>query len=209
MTRMRTDEEEKMARDRQWYVVGGLCLVYLGLAACPQSSGRPGKLADGDIVTVAAIVKGDEIAVVDRAAPGGTIPVRLIGIDAFRSIVTNADVAAITATASQFLGQQVLNQQVRIKFGSPMMDVHGRYLAYVEKEGHDINRLMVAEGLVLVYSEFGFEREADYLQAEATARAAKKSIWSNDRLTNLAVARRQEWLQSRAARDGSVPAYYR
>ena len=51
-------------------------------------------------------------------------------------------------------------------FDTPIKDVHGRYLAYLELEGVDLGKRMVEEGVSMVYTEYDFAREGDYLTAE-------------------------------------------
>lgn len=185
-----------------------VCLVaaWTCLAACKSEEKKPPPpLSSGAEVSVAKVVKGDELLV---EQDGHQYRLRMLGIDAFRKFLPNEDFANMHDKVTQHLEQTILNQKVKIVFGKTVMDEHGRYLAYVEKDGVDMNRRLVEEGYVLVYNKYSFGREQSYVEAEQKARESKKNIWSVDRLINVALTRRKVWAESRKQREGSVPDYY-
>ena len=79
-----------------------------------------------------------------------------------------------------------------------------RYLAYAELDGNDVNLKMVEAGMLMVYTEFSFAREAQYLEAEQKARAKKTNIWLGAKSTKLIRGLRKQWGEFRKSRGGSA-----
>jgi micrococcal nuclease len=186
-----------------------VCLIaaWMSFAACKSSEEKkpPPPLSSGAQVSVVKIVKGDELMV---EKDSHQYRLRMLGIDAFRKFLPNEDFAKMHDKVTQHLKQTILNQKVKIVFGKTVIDEHGRYLAYVEKDGVDMNRKLVEDGYVLVYNKYSFSREQSYVETEQKARKSKNNIWSVDRLVNVALIRRKVWAESRKEREGSVPDYY-
>lgn len=189
-----------------------LVLLPLVVLACKQQpapqqqpSSAPAALQNGDLVTVVSVVKGDEISV---KKGGTTFPLRMLGIDAFRKLVMNPAMTQTNKQANLHLEKLVLNKDVKITFDTPIKDDRGRYLAYVEHNGQDINLHMVQQGFVLVYAKFAFARERAYLKAAEQAAKESKNLWANPRLVNLARERQRVWAGERKKREGSLPDYY-
>lgn len=176
----------------------------LSLAGCdePLPAPKP-KLRTGQAIRIANAIKGDEIAL---AGPYEGQRMRLVGIHA---LAAEAGQPVLDKYASLSMKQLAdwLKDGATVEIRQPMKDPSGRYLGYVATSAGDINRRMIEQGLALVYTEFSFVREADYLAAEAKARADKTGLWAEDAAT-LAILRglREQWAALRAEREGPALA---
>jgi len=179
--------------------------MLMTMAACEAKKPPPPPLTSGATAAVTRIVKGDELLVEKDAHQ---YRVRMLGIDAFRKFLPNEDFAKMHDKVTRDLEKALLTHKVKLIFGKTVKDVHGRYLAYVELDGVDINRKLVTEGYVLVYNKFSFSREDSYVEAEKKARKNKSNLWAVPRLVNVALTRRKTWAEDRKQREGSVPEYY-
>ncbi|MDT8440243.1 MAG: thermonuclease family protein [Desulfuromonadales bacterium] len=69
-------------------------------------------------------------------------------------------------------------KSVTLQLDRQPYDRHGRLLAYVVlPDGRLLNRLLLEEGLAVVYRRFDFARKDDFLEAEAEARQAGVGLW--------------------------------
>lgn len=165
------------------------------------------ELESGDSVKVAVILNGDEVIVESKGS--GNTParsgLRMLGIRSFDPVVNEFEITAFGRASVAFLTTWVLNKPTQVTFDKPKRDVHNRYLAYLSRDGIDINRRMVEEGIAMVYTEFPFAREADYLSAEVLARAAGRGIWGGERTRKRIIGLRADWAAKRRERDGSPP----
>ena len=159
-------------------------------------------IRNGEIVRVVRIVKGDEFAIEKGLH---TARVRMLGILSFDPVVNEFEITGFGRAAVGFLEQWVLNRPVRIHFDDPIRDVHGRYLAYIERDGIDLNRRMIEEGVATVYTEYPFGRESSYLTSEEMARAAGRGVWGSKHAVQRIRALRKQWAASRLARTGQLP----
>ena len=166
------------------------------LAGCAGGGGGqgPAELKDGDTVRVTGIAKGDELTV---EKDGRSARLRLLGLHAFYPVIEDPKLREFGSNSEQFLRDNLLEQRVTLTFDQPIKDTHGRYLAYVAKEGQDIGRKMVDEGLVLVYTEFPFAREKDYLDVEAQARVARRKVWEPIGFRQIIAGLRSQWAHGR------------
>lgn len=70
-------------------------------------------------------------------------------------------------------------RQVTLAFDRERRDRHGRMLAYVSSpDGRMINRLLLEQGLVIVYRHFPIILQQDFLAAEAEARQRGRGLWA-------------------------------
>lgn len=153
------------------------------------------KLQTGDTVKVALVLNGDELVVVHQNARAR---VRMLGIKAFDPVVSEREITAFGAAAVGFLEKWLLGQSAEVHFGTPVQDASGRYLAWISRDGIDINRRMVEEGVAAVYTEYPVAREATYLGAEILARRAQRGVWGGKKARSRLFALRKKWLASRA-----------
>ena len=125
-----------------------------------------------------------------RIDPHGQV--RLLGIDAPERSASDRDQAFIKlGVAAKHLRpmygaglawmiRHVKGQVVTLVQDQTKRDRHGRLLAYVHlADGRLLNRVLLEEGLVIVYRRFPFTHENDFLTAEATARQRGKGLWAH------------------------------
>lgn len=161
-----------------------------GLLPADQRS-TPVVLESAHRVTVTDVVDGDTIDV--RFANGTTERVRLLGIDTPETHVENdpAEFEGVPDTtagrtclreagenATAFVTDRLAGETVQISTDSAAgsRGGYGRLLAYVDHEGTDINRLLVATGYARVYdSTFG--RSEAFYTAERRAQANGTGVW--------------------------------
>lgn len=74
----------------------------------------------------------------------------------------------------------VAGQTVSLTYDAECHDKYGRLLAYIEVDGVDVNRQLIAEGLACVFQVLpnGTERVDDYRAARDAAIAANLGLWS-------------------------------
>jgi len=175
---------------------GTILCASIAVGGCHVDPLQPAPLVvhDGDRLLVADVIKGDEIVV---AKGRETARVRLLGVFSFVHVGEPDPVIDLERAANTFLRGKVMGKTVTLNFGREPKDPHGRYLAYVSMDGKDLNREMIREGLVLTYTEFGVEREPDYLAAEAQSRAERRRIWSKPEVAPIIRRLRHQWAQSR------------
>jgi micrococcal nuclease len=155
-----------------------LCLI-LALPACADEpvSAQQGIVTwvhDGDTLEVDPVGK-----------------VRLVGIDTpergnserDRYLADKGIPAAkqreISRVAKEFNIRHVKGKQVRLILESPPRDRHSRMLAYVYlPDGRLLNRLLIEQGLAVVYRKFTFKKKEDFLAAEEQARKDKLGLWA-------------------------------
>jgi micrococcal nuclease len=154
-------------------------LLLLLLAAVPlRAAERPlrGEVTwvhDGDTLEVAGVGR-----------------VRLLGIDTpekeagerdrtFRRLGANPrSLQRISGEALRFNIAAARGKTVVLEMGREPRDRYGRLLAYVVlPDGRLLNRLLLEEGLAVVYRRFDFARKAEFLAAEAEAKRRGVGLW--------------------------------
>jgi micrococcal nuclease len=176
-----------------------LCLVS-GCAGLPVESPGDGGgtdetgAADGATlsVSVVTVVDGDTVEV--RYENGTTDTVRLLGVDTPETHVENdpAEFEGVPNTtagrdclreaghdATRFLTERTLGEDVTLRL-DPQADrrgYYGRLLAYVVRDGENLNYALVATGHGRVYDSTFAESERFYA-TEDTARANATGLWS-------------------------------
>lgn len=158
-------------RLRSWYAVAAAILSALVAAASPMcpatdARGRPAWrveiVNDGDTVTC-------------RAADGGEVRVRLLGIDAPELDQPRGREARAALAAK--LGGGV------VRVAGDSRDRHGRLLGtlFVAGRDHDrernLNQEMVADGWAWAFT--GFAEDDDLAAAESAARQARRGLWAD------------------------------
>jgi len=158
------------------------------------------ELQDGDLVDVVVVLNGDELLVTKNEARA---KVRMLGVRAFDAVINEFELTAFGRASVGFLEHWVMGHEVKVRFDTTVKDVHGRYLAYIERDGVDVNRRMIEEGVAMVYTEYPFSREAPYLSSETLARTAKRGIWGGPRAVARISGLREDWGRSRRHRTGT------
>lgn len=73
--------------------------------------------------------------------------------------------------------------EIRLEFDANPCDVYGRYLAFVERNGVDINRQMITEGLAANFCYApALSRCEDYLGAALEAQAKQRSVFAAEKV---------------------------
>lgn len=116
---------------------------------------------------VVSITDGDTLIV--RESPTKSVKVRLVGIDAPERG------QAFGTRARQALGEMVAGQVVEVV--GTQRDRYGRVLGDVRHDGRSINLELIRRGMAWAYVEF--DPPAEYVAAEAEARAARRGLWAD------------------------------
>ena len=159
-----------------------LLLLFAWLpAAAPLRAMAPPAVLTG---TVTWIYDADTLDV----APHGTV--RLIGIDAPEKTPSDRDQPFVKlGVARRRLREvhgaglawsigNVKGRQVTLTGDQPERDRHGRLLAYVRlPDGRLLNRVLLEQGLVIVYRRFDFALMDDFLAAEGDAQRRGVGLW--------------------------------
>lgn len=122
-------------------------------------------------------------------APYGKV--RLLGIDAPEKDASDRDhnfiklgIAArqlrpVHGAGLAWCIKQVKGVTVQLTLDRTEKDRYGRLLAYVRlPDGRLLNRLLLDEGLVIVYRRFPFDLKDDFLAAEAAAKKRGVGLWT-------------------------------
>ena len=134
--------------------------------------------------TVSWIYDGDTL----KIDPVGKV--RLIGIDTperknskrdrylIKQGISAARQRQIYQQAKEFNIEHVEGQKVTLSLENSARDRHGRLLAYVHlSDGRLLNRVLLEQGLAVVYRRFEFRMKDDFLAAEEDAREKKLGLW--------------------------------
>ena len=161
-------------------VLTGLALVF------PVCAERPAATLQG---TVTWVDDGDTIEIEKLGK------VRLIGIDTperensprdeflKRQGVSATRQREIYRIAKAFNIKYVKGQTVSLTFDHPPRDRYGRLLAYVYlPDGRLLNRILLEQGMAVVYRKFTFRMKTDFLAAEEQARLAGVGLWDDGKL---------------------------
>ncbi len=141
------------------FLLAGLALSTCSAAASSETFWGIGQAKDGDSLMV------------------GSREVRLFGIDApeFDQQCTRAGRSwACGSEARERLSQVATGRDVRCV--SIEIDQHERYVSRCSVGGTDLNRAMVASGYAVAYRRYSL----DYVSAEASAKAARRGLWSGE-----------------------------
>jgi endonuclease YncB( thermonuclease family) len=146
---------------------------------CPCSSkpgggGKPPPRVIEFRARVIRVVDGDTVEV--EKVRGGTETIRLLGIDT-PEVYGGVECGGKAASS---LMKGLASGKVKVKTDprQPKRDKYGRLLAYVSKNGADLNKVMVARGRAKVYVVGSrFSRYSSYRKAERRARAGSRGSW--------------------------------
>jgi len=151
----------------------GLLLLLAAATTAAPLQGRVSWVVDGDTLDIAGIGH-----------------VRLLGIDTPEKETSERDRALlrlgakaprlreVARRATRYNIAATKGQTVTLEFDGERRDRYNRLLAYVFlPDGRLLNRLLLEEGLAVVYRRFDFRRKADFLAAEATAHRQQRGLW--------------------------------
>ena len=158
----------------------------LGLLLLLPRPARPATpVPAGPSGTVTWVYDADTLEI----APHGTV--RLLGIDApekkpssrdakFVSLgIPLAQLRSVHAQGLAWCIRHVKGEQVSLDFDKSRRDRYGRLLAYVRlADGRLLNRVLLEDGLVIVYRRFPFRFKNEFLAAENAAKLRRAGLWS-------------------------------
>lgn len=167
-------------------ILRAFLVALTGLAlALPACAEEPAETLIG---TVSWVYDGDTIEIEKLGK------VRLVGIDtperedsprdAFlvRQGVSAPRQREIYRQAKAFNIRVLKGQMVSLAPSEPPRDRYGRLLAYVYlPDGRLLNRMLLEQGLAVVFRKFDFSKKQDFLAAEMQARQAGIGLWESDR----------------------------
>ena len=161
-----------------------LCLSFaLVLPVCAETLAPP---LQG---TVTWIYDGDTL----KIDPIGKV--RLIGIDTperensqrdqylIKQGISAVRQRQIYQRAKEFNIEQAKGHKVTLSLDDSPRDRYGRLLAYVHlPDGRLLNRVLLEQGLAVVYRRFPFRLKEDFLTAEAEAKKNRLGLWADHKL---------------------------
>jgi endonuclease YncB( thermonuclease family) len=144
-----------------------LYLAALLLALAPPAHAQ--SVAPGQTFTarVASVTDGDTYDV--RRSTGGTVTVRLHGVDAPESDQPYG--AAATRAARRY----VAGKRVRVTVED--IGAYGRAVASIEVQGGDLGALLLRDGLAWHYEQYA-PNATDYARLQRQARNAGRGLWA-------------------------------
>jgi micrococcal nuclease len=128
-------------------------------------------------------IDGDTISV---NMNGRKESVRLIGVDTPETHRPNTPVQCYGVAAAAYTKNTIGNQKVKLVADptNQNRDRYGRLLRYVYlPDGRLLDEDLVANGYGFAYTLFPFQKKAEFVQAEAQAKAAGKGLWGNCSVT--------------------------
>lgn len=168
--------------------------VFFGIGAYTQQKvirGSDGKIENGSIVRLVRVVDGDTVLVEEEGQKPAHV--RILGIKSFDAKIEKDVVSPYGKAAFEALERACLNRPLRIMLQSGAKDKFGRYIATIYADDHDVGLGMIEQGLVMVYTVYPFPAMTMYLQAQDTARKAKRGLWANSEASERAAALIKEW----------------
>lgn len=152
-------------------------------------------LPSGTDVEVIQVVDGDELAV--RSPGGKNFVVRVLGIKSFDAVAREQGVSSFGQASVDFLKDRTSAKTVRLEFTTYAKDSRGRLLSYVHVGEEDLGKSLVERGLSLVFVQYPFDRESEYLVQQSLAQASKIGLWGNDKARARASALLASWKAAR------------
>jgi len=156
-----------------------LCLSFA--LALPAYAEAPSPPLQG---TVSWVYDGDTL----KIDPIGKV--RLIGIDTperenskrdrylIKQGISAARQRQIYQLAKDFNIKHVKGLKVTLSLDNSPRDRYGRLLAYVHlPDGRLLNRVLIEQGMAVVYRRFEFRMKEDFLAAEEQAKQNKSGLW--------------------------------
>lgn len=110
---------------------------------------------------------------------GVTEKIRILGIDTPEVAGGYQQAECYGENASAFAKKMLAGKSVTLipsQTGDDT-DQYGRYLRYVEIDGTDFGKTLLAEGYAQSYKKFPHDRKSDYNSTEQKAKLAYKGLW--------------------------------
>lgn len=138
-------------------------------------------VATTNFYLVTAVVDGDTFKV---SIDGKQETIRLIGIDTPETVDPRKAVQCFGIEASNKAKALLTGKKVRLEADSTQgeLDKYGRLLRYAFLEdGTFFSKLMISDGYAREYTyNSAYKYQADFKQAEAEAKIAKRGLWADD-----------------------------
>jgi len=112
------------------------------------------------------------------------VRVRLIGIHAPDNHDPLPSVQRLAEESAEFLRALIEGQFVRLTFEQEYFDRENILLAYVEIDGHSLQRELLRRGLVSLDTSRPFVFTADFLALESEARVGKIGLWGHEEIAS-------------------------
>jgi endonuclease YncB( thermonuclease family) len=165
----------KLPSTRFWFWTGVATLVVLRVLTYSHASNQRDfsvpPLRNGPC-RVVRVLSGNQIVIVQDEAQGEAI-VRLL------STQTPPEGHPLFDQAKRFTAAFLDGDSVQLKLDNHRLDSEGRYLAYVECDGEQLNEALLSVGLATFYDFPGNSASVDrrLKDAEAFARSEKLGLW--------------------------------
>lgn len=131
----------------------------------------------GELVKLVSVTDGDSVVVANEA--GDRIVVRVLGVKALEGAPGKDPFAAYANDAANALRRAMEDKPVRVLVGTPPKDKHGRTLATLFVDDHDVGLDLVGQGLALVYTAYPFPAMQRYLDEQTRAKTERKGLWAD------------------------------
>jgi endonuclease YncB( thermonuclease family) len=167
----------RLPPNRWWFWIGVAVLVLLRVITYSPARGQRDfavePIREGPC-QVMRVISGDTLIVVQDETRG-EITIKLLSTQAPQQ----KDGVAFAEEAKQFTETFLSRGKAQLKLDNHRLDSHGRYLAYVECDGQQLNQALLSAGLARFYYFPGNSASMDrrLKEAEEAARAAELGLW--------------------------------
>ena len=203
--RMTRFQKFKRSIFRNYLNISSVCLLALACFYYVQVqqqrnsmlSNHPERFSDGDLVTVCRVIDGDEIRIQKSDV---STRVRILGIKSFDGTQRDFLLTEYGKVAVDYLSEEVLNKEVKIKIAEKRVDDEGRLLATIffgKDQQQDLAEDMVANGLTLVYTKYSFPQMEQYLKSQDNAKSENQGLWQNQGVSARAESMLKLWSAER------------
>lgn len=148
-------------------------------------------LVSGDLVRLNQVVDGDTLLV--KNSNNDTVTIRILGIKAFATKAEKDPASIFGKSAMLELERQLRDRPIRVLLDAKSKDKHGRYLAELFADDHDIGLALLRQGLVLAYSPYPFASLSLYLHEQELARSERRGLWAVPEVAKRADLLMSEW----------------
>ena len=158
---------------------------------------------------VTDVVDGDTVKV---SIDGTVTTLRLIGMDTPETVDPRKPVQCFGEEASNKAKELLSGKKVRLEYDASQgqVDKYGRTLAYIYTEsGIFFNKYMIEQGYAYEYTyDTAYKYQSEFKQAQATAEASKRGLWSPDTCNGEATAVEEEETPDQEQSEATGTIYY-
>lgn len=153
--------------------------------------GKDAKIESGGIASLVKVLDGDAVVVAQEGQKPANV--RLLGIKSFDAKIEKDITTPYAQAAMDALNRLLANRPVRIMLHTIPKDRSGRFIASLYVDDQDVAMCLVKEGLVLVHTVYPFPAMALYLEQQELARAGRRGLWANTKVSDRARGLMREW----------------